>query len=244
MNKNKLLNIILTICALLSIASISIYMLNFHRMPISTKTSDWSNFGSYIAGTVGPLLSLVSILFVLKSINSSNDNHETLMDFSTQDKIYNQIDNMSNILKSSIKENELFKDPNIKHQEPYSNEVCRRIYRMMSFNSTCISSIQDVARSSIRELEINLLKPEIALIIKIISLINKANKDDQELYRLMLEVKISSEERAVLYSFACKFSPDDAMKIQDNWPNFRGPYYNTPSVQSVPFLSPENSNHE
>lgn len=235
MKKKLLLNLVLTICVLFSAMSLISYFINFHTMPISQKTSDWSNFGSYVSGTVGPLMSLISILFILKSINSSNDNHDDLMRFSINDKLHNQIKDLSNVLHDSIADSFLFKKEHPK-MHPFGIVVCDRISRMMSNNKGKIS-IEDIAKSSVRDVY-HSFEPEIMLLIKLIHLLNKLNNDDREVYKLLIETKLTHEYRAVLFSFACKDFPENAAYIRQHWPSFLGEYFKN----SDPFSPPQDSN--
>ncbi|MDE9576002.1 hypothetical protein L2106_21680 [Citrobacter portucalensis] len=219
--KNNL-NIILTVCVLLLLVSIGSYVLKFHDMPFSRKTSDWSNFGSYIAGTVGPLLSLISILFILKSINSNNENHNALMEFTIQDKIHNQIKDLSTSLKEAIANHYIFEKPEKPNHQPYGNLICSRISQRMPFRGEL--TVEEIAIEAIRE-SFKDFQSELSLILKIIALLEKLNPNDREIYKLMIEVKLTNEERAVLYCFACKYFPSKANAIQTAWPNFRGSYF-------------------
>ncbi|MCU1793408.1 hypothetical protein [Pectobacterium polaris] len=222
--KKKLINTILLGCAILCTVAISSYFINFHEMPISNKTSDWSNFGSYVAGTLGPLLSLVSILFILKSIAANNENHDALMNFSTQDKIYNQIKDLSDVLKKALENNEIFKDKRNSNIQIYSYTVLNRITSMMSFRGN--TTIDGIAINAVND-SYNVLKYEVLLLQKIISLLGKLSLNDREVYQAMLEVKLTNAERAVLYCFACKDFPLVTVQIHQEWPTFRGDYFDS-----------------
>ncbi|OIX91525.1 hypothetical protein BFS14_22765 [Serratia fonticola] len=218
MKNKKLLNYMLIGCSALSIFCLGYYFYNFHHMSISNKTSDWSNFGSYVAGTVGPLLSLVSVLFIIRSINATNDNHNVLMAFSNNDKIVNQIKDLSDTLKQSLKECELFQAEPGRH--PYGHVICRNIAKMIPIKDDDMK-LEEVAISACRDAYFSSAS-EIQLILKLIKLLKQLNPSDHEVYKAMLEVKLTNEERAVLYSFACKDHPNEAALIHRDWPTFRG----------------------
>ncbi|EBZ3146995.1 hypothetical protein LD752_09810 [Salmonella enterica] len=234
MKKKIILNLALAICVFFSAISLISYFINFHTMPISQKTSDWSNFGSYVSGTVGPLMSLISILFILKSINSSNKNHNDLMQFSVNDKLHNQIKDLSNALHDSIAGSFLFKKdhPNM---QPFGIIISHRIKQMINIKSEI--SIEDVAKSAVRDVN-DSFESEIKLIIKLIHLLTKLNNDDREVYKLLIETKLTHEHRAVLFSFACKDFPENAEYISQHWPSFTGEYFKN----SAPFSPPQNTN--
>lgn len=224
MKNRNYFNSILIVCLMLSLASLIFYIFNFYNMPISKKTSDWSNFGSYVAGTIGPLLSLISILFVLKSINTTNDNHEALMDFSVRDKTHNQIKDLASALKEALINHYMFKDSTKQNHAPYNHLICKRVSVWMPIYEEFGLEIEDVAKRALEESRKD-FESEIILILKIISLINTLPSKVREVYKLMLEVKLNNEERCVLYCFASKYFPDKGKEIQNEWPNFRGTYF-------------------
>jgi hypothetical protein len=54
--------------------------LQFWGFPLSTSTGDWSNFGSYIGGVAGPILSFITLFFVLKTLKLQNEANRALKD--------------------------------------------------------------------------------------------------------------------------------------------------------------------
>lgn len=221
MNKKSLLNIALSICIVLSIASIAAFIINFHTLPFSKKTGDWSNFGSYISGTIGPLMALISILFVLRSLEITNQNHDSVMDFNKTDKIQSQIKDLSDTIKTSLEESFIFKVDSLS-SEPYSTLICERITRLMPIRHQM--SIEEVAASAVRD-GFNVLSSEIKLILKVIALLNQLSISDKEVYKGLIEVRLTNEMRAVLYCYACRYQPTDAAYIKVQWPTFLGHFF-------------------
>lgn len=221
MNKRSLLNIALVICIALSIVSIAAFIINFHTLPLSKKTGDWSNFGSYISGTIGPLMALISILFVLRSLEITNRNHDSVMDFNKTDKIQSQIKDLSDTIKVSLEENFIFKTESIV-STPYSLTICNRISNLMPIRDQL--SLEEVAVSAVRD-GFNIFSSEIKLILKVISLLNQLSTSDKEVYKGLIEVRLTNEMRAVLYCFACKDQPTDAAYIKEQWPSFLGHFF-------------------
>lgn len=225
--EKKITHLLYFLCGI-CMAPLAFYLWKFHSFPFSSRTGDWSNFGSYIGGTIGPLLSAVSILFILKTIYSSNKQHSEQMEFSRNEKIYSQIKEMSDTLHLSLSNNFMFNSSDGKIQ-PLAYVICNRIERMSSFpteSSTELIPNEEIARSAVRDSGNN-LRNEIMLIIKIISLLNQLNSNDSDVYKALFETKISEFQRTVLYSFACKDLADQARYIHTQWPTFRGNLFRT-----------------
>jgi uncharacterized membrane protein len=99
---NKLKNyywitgIILLIC----VVSIIIYPINLGKS-ISSNSEEWSRFGSYMSGIIGPLLSLLALIGVLYSIDNQNiENKEADKENkkqATENRIIKQIEFHHNI---------------------------------------------------------------------------------------------------------------------------------------------------
>lgn len=65
-----------TIAIVLIVLVFSFYFVHFYinlGLPLSDKGSEWSNFGSYIGGLLGPILSFLSFVMLLKSLNLQLD---------------------------------------------------------------------------------------------------------------------------------------------------------------------------
>lgn len=52
------------IVIVLTIISFAFYIWRFFMNPLSTNPSDWSSFGSYVGGIIGPLLMIGNIIFL------------------------------------------------------------------------------------------------------------------------------------------------------------------------------------
>ncbi|WP_460152789.1 hypothetical protein [Pseudomonas sp. S2_B07] len=69
-SSNALTNFLVFSCASILIAfAIAIYIYRYKfGGSLSGQSSDWSNFGSYVGGVFGPLVSFVTLLAVLKTV--------------------------------------------------------------------------------------------------------------------------------------------------------------------------------
>ena len=75
---NKLTYYLITIILTISIiVPIILYYANFHDYNISKNSNDWANFSTYISGIVTPIISIISVIVLLKvneSVKQSNFN--------------------------------------------------------------------------------------------------------------------------------------------------------------------------
>jgi len=53
---------------------ILIYSLNFASYPISKENEDWGQFGAYVGGVAGVFLTLLTIILLIKTLDSQNKN--------------------------------------------------------------------------------------------------------------------------------------------------------------------------
>ena len=67
------------------------FIANFHSRDISSDLQDWNNFGGFVGGTLGPLLSFLSIILLIKTlelqVRSSNSLDEEIKRTKKQDKL-------------------------------------------------------------------------------------------------------------------------------------------------------------
>lgn len=69
----QLRNYIFIALGLLLVVAI-IYLLNFASYPISKDTDNWGQFGAYIGGVAGVFLTLLTIILLIKTLDSQNKN--------------------------------------------------------------------------------------------------------------------------------------------------------------------------
>ena len=56
------------------------FVLNFHTQSISDELQDWNNFGGYVGGTLGPLLSFLSVVLLIKTLELQRKSSKSLED--------------------------------------------------------------------------------------------------------------------------------------------------------------------
>lgn len=60
--KNKVFIWILCLLILLALIPAVLYIINFHRYELSNKNVDWSQFGTYLSGTLSPVIALTAAM--------------------------------------------------------------------------------------------------------------------------------------------------------------------------------------
>ncbi|SOZ49326.1 conserved hypothetical protein [Cupriavidus taiwanensis] len=70
--------VVAAISVLLTIAAYFIWFYVHLNQEISPKSSTWGEFGSYVGGVLGPVLSFISLFFLIKSLTLQNQANEAL----------------------------------------------------------------------------------------------------------------------------------------------------------------------
>ncbi|EGQ9291699.1 hypothetical protein F7U77_08740 [Vibrio vulnificus] len=66
------------IAALSVIAVIGFYAIQFHSFEFSKDVDHWNQFGGYVGGVLGPVLSFISLVMLIKSLNLQNESNAAL----------------------------------------------------------------------------------------------------------------------------------------------------------------------
>ncbi|RJL30637.1 hypothetical protein [Pectobacterium polaris] len=194
----------------------------FYTFPFSEKTGDWSNFGSYIGGIVGPLLSFVSILLVIETITRTQKNHEEQIKLLSQEQTYSKFNDLCNYLTTQLKNGPLNSD------SPFFQELIESIRVNVIFDSR-FSGNASLATKHALTLEFstfNLKKliidiDDLVLIIRtMMKFIFTKNIDDKELMTNMIELKMTKEQRLIIYVLIRMNYPQDEVLINKHWPTF------------------------
>ena len=59
---------------------LGIYAFQFHSFKVSEDVNHWNQFGGYVGGVLGPLLSFLSLVMLIKSLNLQNESNKVLRD--------------------------------------------------------------------------------------------------------------------------------------------------------------------
>ncbi|QOQ67616.1 hypothetical protein [Photobacterium damselae] len=107
-------NNIYVYAALLCIVFVlGLYAFQFHDYVLSSDVDHWNQFGGYIGGVLGPLLSFLSLVMLIKSLNLQNESNQTLLDESKlnikNEKLRSFETHFFNLLSSQRESFEYFK---------------------------------------------------------------------------------------------------------------------------------------
>lgn len=101
MSRNKLnTNFYLGIGAVVILISVTAYMYNFNNHILSDKPSDWSSFGSYIGGTIAPILTFLTLIILIKQAKVVHDSTVTQVNHLNKSR---EIENIMNIINKNSK---------------------------------------------------------------------------------------------------------------------------------------------
>ncbi|EHJ7499143.1 hypothetical protein KBV55_004323, partial [Salmonella enterica] len=121
MENIKLKILVLCIMAIIPLAP---YLLVFHN-GFSHLSDDWGNFGSYMSGITAPLLSVISIILVLHTIELTQRNHTEQLSQVTKEHNYNKFNDLYDFLEGSVSNSWLSNDEK-------KQEVIRELTRRTS----------------------------------------------------------------------------------------------------------------
>lgn len=60
------------------LAVLGLYAFQFHNYELSKDVDHWNQFGGYVGGVLGPLLSFLTFVMLIKSLNLQNESNTTL----------------------------------------------------------------------------------------------------------------------------------------------------------------------
>lgn len=210
--------------ALITIVATSIFWFSFfHSLPMSIKTDDWSNFGSYIGGVAGPVLSFISILLVIETIKQTQKNHKEQVRLIIQEQTYSKFQDLCTYLESTLEKSwlntkgRLFSDviKNIKTEVIFHSDQNENISLAYKYAITLEVTSRYLENKPF--LEIN----DVAVIIRTINkFIFSHDSDDKQLMLNMIELKITKEQRLLIYMIMRRDYPKEAESIHSHWHTF------------------------
>ncbi|MEX0335810.1 hypothetical protein [Vibrio tubiashii] len=122
MSKRNIVILLLSLLSVILLLTVVPYIWNFRDSPLSSETSDWGAFGSYISGVLGPALSFGSILAVFlvsrreieaASQKAKEDNQElrNAMSIDRELKVFDEVYNtMMNLIFTKVSSELLIND--------------------------------------------------------------------------------------------------------------------------------------
>lgn len=208
------------------IISAGFWIISFHDNPISKKTGDWSNFGAYLGGVTGPLLSFISIVLVLRTIALTQKNHEEQIKLIVQEQTYKKFNDLCEYLESAIARSWL------KEDKRYFRDLIDTIKTGVIFHDRYkdgdaihnYAITFDVAVHVLAKENKNI--DEVALVLESILQHAFSNKTtDSVLMKNMLELRLTKEQRLIIFLKLRSDRPRTAELVLENWPTFATPIF-------------------
>lgn len=206
--------------------SAGLWAFTFYNYPVSTKTGDWSNFGSYLGGVTGPLLSFISIILVLRTISLTQKNHEEQIKLIIQEQTYTKFNDLCKYLESEVERSWLNEEDvyfkALMHDIKTGVVWHDRFREGDTINNYAITI--DSASLILRDENKNI--DEIALIVEsLLKYILSFNTADSTLMKNMLELRLSKEQRLIIFLKLRSDYPQIASLLSEHWPRFAVPIY-------------------
>ncbi|WP_282807435.1 hypothetical protein [Hafnia alvei] len=218
------MKISLTLCIAILALLISsfIWLITFHHYPVSEKTSDWSNFGSYIGGVAGPILSFISIILVIETIKQTQNNHKEQISLIIREQTYSKFQDLCNYLEHTLETSWIRDNSNIFIR--IIDTIKTETIFERRFNENSNTANKHAIALEKGHFALNNFVYDIDNIILIIRTLNNfifiRENSDIQLMTNMLELKLSKEERFLIFLLIKRDHPTDALLLNDNWPTF------------------------
>lgn len=212
-----------------------IYMYKTHMdTSLSLKNSDWGDFGSFIGGVYGSIISSITLLVVLWSSYKTNKTSNEQLVILRNERVFNEFSELLNHLKNNY----------TKFYNNYngSNTIAALYRHIEIWLGISVVEYYDKNLSLERNLKNNAvlkfqegydkeaLIKEAKLLVVILNIIEKAPKDISDAMKVIFENTFSDEVRFSLEHFT-----------RAHHPNVDGILNNWPSLSDVPKAAIENA---
>ncbi|VXC98069.1 hypothetical protein YERSI8AC_260014 [Enterobacterales bacterium 8AC] len=220
----RIRSIICWVIAITILTAIVLWFCNLFTLPSLGQTTNWSNFGAFIGGVAGPLLSLLSILFVLDTIKLTQRNHNEQIALIRKEQLYTKFTDLCNYLKLSLKESWLdIENPHFKKvmhdiKNDANEDISKRgITDLASKMCVCMESAQSILSTEKRSIERTVI-----ILSSLSKFILKYTNDEKELMINIIGLTISKEQRFVIFMLmrCSEFYRPDTSLLNENSPYF------------------------
>lgn len=225
----KNINVLMFLSGLVALVATGLWVFTFYSDPLSHQTSNWSDFGSYIGGVIGPVLSFISIILVLQTIKQTQKNHTEQIRLIRNEHIYSKFTDLSNYLEDTIKKSWI-------SDAPLTGSIMGSIQgRIVTHRMFQENNQSEAQRNAIRLEAIHSVMEEhyfnnideIVIILRSLSkFIFDSMSDDKELMSNMIETKIPKHQRFIIFYLMNLTHPADARELNEKWPTFWNPALN------------------
>jgi uncharacterized membrane protein len=94
--------LVAAISVLLAVAAYYVHFAVFLHEGFSSDPTTWGDFGSYVGGVLGPILSFISLLFIIKSLRLQNEANEALRNGAKDNERSDQLKSFSALFFNMI----------------------------------------------------------------------------------------------------------------------------------------------
>ncbi|WP_315708509.1 hypothetical protein [Brenneria uluponensis] len=195
---------------------LALYFIIFHKS-LSSESSEWAAFGSYIGGVYGPIFALASVIVLVVTLFKINDANQKFFELSKNSNTINEIIELSKILDASINKKKLFsQDRN--YAFSWLGDTVKNKFRHAE--PTREEDIIDACVTRFTENDIEIFREEADIIYEILLRIDAIeNGDLKERAKSIFKVIIPNCERFWLECYIRKFHPK-ATQLVDLWSYF------------------------
>lgn len=200
------------------------YLLVFHN-GFSHLSDDWGNFGSYMSGITAPLLSVISIILVLHTIELTQRNHAEQLSQITKEHNYNKFNDLCGFLEKSISNSWLNNDENRKQQ--VIRELTRRTSGDVVFQSDENATPEEQRRYAEENAQraLSFMSDDIREIIICLDyfcdFILDDKNNDTEFMKNIAEIRLDNHVRFIISLYVYLNNKNLNLLLNKKWKSFR-----------------------
>lgn len=213
--------IFIVVVVILTVAPLITYGLNF-PYPLSTKNSDWGDFGSFIGGLSGSLFSFLSLVIVLISLYLTQENGRKQLELQRSEQNTTEFNLLLDVFLDGA--NTVFQQLFTSRVGETPSRLFQKIGRYAyHYNKLTPSNfnekIMPVASDLIYDLYPGRLDNEVKLLSAILYRIHNSPKSLSEAYKIILISKLPNDYRFFIKAYTHKFSLDIFRELS-KWDDF------------------------
>lgn len=230
--RNKL-KLYITISILFLIIALAAWLSVFYKHPFSHKTENWSDFGSYIGGIFSPVLSFISILYVLHTLEVNNKNHNSQMGMLQREQSTNEFKFLLEELENKINDKEYYStDVNkIRESEKFENisiKIASEFTTERKFYNTLDSKDLIDLKKRCKELTIELIEHdyiisydlESELLLVLLERIQTSDNSMKKIFKAIFSSRFNNDQKYFMECYLAANYPDAHDNLSRDWPDF------------------------
>ncbi|AMH20087.1 hypothetical protein AL518_20060 [Hafnia paralvei] len=213
--------IFIVVVVILTVAPLITYGFNF-PYPLSTKNSDWGDFGSFIGGLSGSLFSFLSLVIVLISLYLTQENGRKQLELQRSEQNTTEFNLLLDVFLDGANKvfQQMFTSRVGESPSHLFQKIGRTAYHYHNLKPSDFNEkIMSIASDLIYELYPGRLDNEVKLLSAILYRVNNSPKSLSEAYKIILISKLSNDYRFFIKAYIHKFSPDIFRELSQ-WDDF------------------------